>query len=256
MAEAASSASRRTVSPVRGVADAPFYVVMGLISTALVFVGFAPSFYLKSVLHGPPPLSALTITHGVVFTAWFLVFLAQAVFISRGQTALHRRLGILSAILFGIVFTLGLSTAFTAARLGHAPPGARSPLSFIALPVISIFAALFLVAFALLARRSADWHKRLMLASLIMITGPGVFRIFIMLGLAPEASNLAMTTADVLLAAALFHDYLSSKRVHPANWLAAGAFAIRHVAVIWAFGSPLWSDFARLITQSPPGVAD
>jgi hypothetical protein len=50
-------------------AGARFYFTMALVSAAVIFAGFAPSFYLKSLIHAPPPLSALTVTHGLVFTA-------------------------------------------------------------------------------------------------------------------------------------------------------------------------------------------
>jgi len=50
-------------------ADAGFYLTMVLVAAAFIIVGFAPSFYLKSLIHAPPPLTQLTIAHGLVFTA-------------------------------------------------------------------------------------------------------------------------------------------------------------------------------------------
>ena len=159
---------------------------MVLVSAAIIFVGFSPSFYLKSVIHAPPPLTQLTIAHGLVFTAWILLFITQASLISRKQHALHRQLGILGAILYGAVASLGLSTAITAGRLGHAPPEAPPPLAFMALSLFIIVAALALVVIALWNRRRSDWHKRLMLASLFMMTGPGTGRIAIPLGIVAQ----------------------------------------------------------------------
>ena len=66
-------------------ADAGFYLTMVLVSAVIIFVGFSPSFYLKSVIHAPPPLTQLSITHGLVFTAWTLLFIAQVSLIARKQ---------------------------------------------------------------------------------------------------------------------------------------------------------------------------
>lgn len=58
-----------------------FYIRMAWFLVALVFIGFAPSFYLKPLgLSYPrpnPPLIANLLLHGTVFTAWMAIFLAQ-----------------------------------------------------------------------------------------------------------------------------------------------------------------------------------
>jgi hypothetical protein len=231
-------------------ADAGFYLTMVLVSSAIIFVGFAPSFYLKSVIHAPPPLSLLTFSHGVVFTAWLALFITQASLIATNRGALHRRIGILGVLLFGAMITLGIWTAVTAARLGHAPPGAPEPLAFLALPLIAMAGAAVLVAGALWNRQYSAWHKRLMVASLFLMTGPGTGRIAIPLGLASQGMQLSLFVSDLLLVAAILYDFRTHGRVHRANWVAAAMFVAVHASVTWAFTSPtLWMDFARSITQ-------
>lgn len=230
-------------------ADAPFFVVMASVSALLIFAGFAPSFYLKPVLHAPPPLSMLTVTHGVVFTAWMVLFIAQASLIAANRAALHRQLGMMGVLLFGAMITLGFSTAITAGRLGHIPPGAPPPLAFMALPLISFTATAGLVAGALWNRRRSDWHKRLMLAGLFTMTGPGTGRIAVPLGLAPQATWISVVVSELLLAAAIAYDYRKYGRIHPAYVWAAGVFAAIHLALLWAFSSPDWLAFARFLTS-------
>ena len=231
-------------------ADAGFYLTMVLVSAAIIFVGFAPSFYLKSVIHAPPPLTQLTIAHGLVFTAWILLFITQVSLIARNQPALHRQLGILGAILYGAVASLGMSTAITAGRLGHAPPEAPAPLAFMALSFFIIIAALTLVVMALWNRRRSDWHKRLMLASLFMMTGPGIGRIVIPLGLAAQEVTVGFFVTYLLLAVAMLYDYRVYRHVHRAYWIAAGIFVIANLGVMWGFRSPAWMAFAHAITQA------
>jgi len=251
MADIARGADKRTYPPQAAEAwdaDARFYLTMVLVSAAIVFAGFAPSFYLKSVIHAPPPLSLLTISHGVVFTGWVALLIAQAALIARGSAALHRRLGVMGALLFGAVTMLGIWTAIEAGKLGHHPPGSPAPLAFIALPLFAIAAALVLVAAALWNRQRSPWHKRLMLASLFIMTGPGTARICIPLGFAPQASQAAIVVAELLLAVSIVHDLRSHRQIHRAYLYAAGVFAVFHAGVTWAFGSPLWLDFANALT--------
>src|SRR4029078_3829549 len=78
--------------------DHLFYVGMSLASMVTVFVGFAPTYYLKGYFHGAP-LAPLVHLHGVVFTTWILLFFGQTVLVARDRTDLHRKLGWAGAIL-------------------------------------------------------------------------------------------------------------------------------------------------------------
>ena len=252
-ADTRADRSRNTAAPSEKEgwdADARFYLSMVIVSAVIVFAGFAPSFYLKSVIHAPPPLSLLTVTHGVVFTAWVALFVTQAALIATKRPALHRRLGVMGALLFGIMITLGFWVAIAAGQLGHAPPGAPAPLSFMALPIFAMIAATVLVGAALWNRQRSAWHKRLMLASLFIMTGPATGRIAIPLGLAPQGSQLAIVVAELLLGIAIVHDYRSHGHVHRAHLAAVGVFAAFHIAVTWGFASPVWLDFARALTAA------
>jgi len=230
-------------------AGAAFYLVLVLIAATVIVLGFTPSFYLKSVLRLPtPPLTLLTITHGVIFTAWLALFIAQAALIVARRPAPHRQLGMLGAVLFGVMISLGVSTAITAGKLGHAPPGGAPPLHFMALPLFAMTGATALVATALLKRRRSDWHKRLMLASLFSMIGPGVHRLLIPMGLADHAVTMVFVSSYVLLGVAMAYDFKTAKRIHPAYHLAATVFVLVNVLVVWAFESPQWLRFAKAIT--------
>lgn len=227
--------------------DAGFYLAMIVVSSALILAGFAPSFYLKSVINAPPPLTSLTVTHGVVFTSWMIVVLAQSSLIAMNKPAPHRQLGMVGAVLFGAVVAVGISTAITAARLGHAPPGAAPQPGFSALPIIGIFTVLGLVAAALWLRRRPDWHKRLMVAAFIMMTQPGTARLAFPLGFPEFGVGFSFVVMELLLAGAIFYDWRQYGRVHPAYWTAAGVYAVYHVVIYWAFGSPVWAGFAKAL---------
>lgn len=229
--------------------ESRFFLIMAIVPAVILFVGFAPSFYLKGVIPAPvPPLSLLTTVHGVVYTLWMALFITQAYFIASDRPALHRQLGMMGVLLFGIMVTLGYWTAITAGRLGHAPPGAPEPLAFMALPLFGITGSLVIVAMALWNRRYSDWHKRLMLAAMFSLTGPGAGRILIASGIGAQP-HIALLVADILVLIGVAYDYRTMGRVHPAYLYALGILIVVQLLVAWAFTSPTWHQIALWLTQ-------
>ena len=76
-------------APIRLSGERKFFGAMALIMVAATFVGFAPSSYLAPAFGGKP-LSLLLHVHGVVFTLWMLLYLAQTGLISARRTDIHR----------------------------------------------------------------------------------------------------------------------------------------------------------------------
>jgi uncharacterized membrane protein YozB (DUF420 family) len=231
--------------------ESRFFLIMSIVACAILFLGFAPSFYLKPIIQAPPPLSMLSTAHGVVGTLWMALFITQAAFISTGRQALHRQLGMMGALLFGLMAMLGYWTAITAGELGHAPPESGAPLAFMALPLIGMTASLLLVGLALWNRSRSDWHKRLMLAAMFSLTGPGTGRILIPLGFASWGAQGSLIVSELLLVTAMAYDQVRTNRIHPAYWYAAAILVVTHIAVTWAFTSPTWLAFAQALTQQP-----
>lgn len=229
--------------------DATFYLIMAVVPAVLLFLGFAPSFYLRGHIPAPvPPLTQLSTVHGVVYTAWIVLFIAQAALIRFDGFAVHRQLGMLLAILFGAMFALGCSTAITAGRLGHIPPGAPEPLRFMALPLIGLVSTLVFIAAALLYRRRADVHKRLMLTVMFTMTGPGTGRLTFPIGHPDWQTNVSFIGVLVLVSICMGYDQIVHKRIHPVWWVAQAVNLITWGAVLWAYQSPQWLAFAHGLT--------
>lgn len=234
----------------KGESEKRFFVLFAAFVALLIFAGFTPSFYLKNVFHVPPPLSAMTRVHGVVFTAWALLFVTQAALIDVGRPALHRRLGLLGAVLLGAVLAIGVTTAINAGRLGHAPPGAPPPLVFMAVPIVGIVATATLFLAALWNRARRDVHMRYMLAGFMTMTPPATNRLAVGLGFVPQAIMIAFAIMNLLLVVALLYDWRAQKRVHPAWLWSAGTIVAAEAGIWWAFGSPAWLSFAHWLVQA------
>ena len=89
-------AARSSVSLTPRAFDRRLYTGMAVLAAAVVFVGFSRTFYLRAWFN-TAPLSALRYAHGAVMTTWYVLFLAQAILISRHRVDIHRRLGIAAA---------------------------------------------------------------------------------------------------------------------------------------------------------------
>jgi phosphatidylserine synthase len=78
--------------------DRRFFTGMAIAAALTVFVGFAPTYYVRG-LSEAHPLSPLVHLHGIVSTAWILLFLSQTSLVAARRTDLHRRLGIAGVVL-------------------------------------------------------------------------------------------------------------------------------------------------------------
>jgi hypothetical protein len=79
-----------------------FYVGMSTAAAMTVLIGFAPTFFLRGYLPmrpDQPPLSALLLVHGTIGTAWIALFLAQSILVTSHRIAVHKRLGLMGALL-------------------------------------------------------------------------------------------------------------------------------------------------------------
>ena len=222
-----------------------FYIGASLAIITAVFVGFAPTYYLKGHFHGPP-LPWLVHAHGLVFSSWILLFLTQTFLIAARRTDLHRRLGLGGAVLAGLLVVLGLTTAIVSARRNVAA-GKPEALMFLATPFADMLVFSVLAAAGVYHRRRREIHKRLMLLATIAIL-PAAFARW-PLAIVADGPRTVFATTDLFIVAALIHDFVSNRRLHPANvW--GGLFVVASQPVRLAMaGTGVWLAFARAIAS-------
>jgi len=137
----------------------------------LNFVGFAPSYFLKSFSHGPE-LPLRIHVHGAIFTSWFVLFFLQTFLVERRNVALHRKLGVAAAVLACSMVISGLTVLYFRALAYHEFGGDLAVTAAVVwgnLALLTGFSTFVALGFAF--RRDPDAHKRLMLlASLSMIS--------------------------------------------------------------------------------------
>jgi hypothetical protein len=213
-----------------GAYDRAFYSGMAITMAIVVFIGFAPTFYLRSVFGAPVTVSGATSLtplaqfHGGVFTAWVLLFIVQTTLVATRRVAVHRRVGIAGTMLAILMVVLGLMTAARAAARGSAPPG-TDPLAFLIIPVTDMVLFATFVGAAVAMRRNKEAHKRLMLLAYISILVAAVARLP---GVIQHGPLVFFGLTFIYLVIAIAYDLWSRRRVH-AVYLWGGALLVASV---------------------------
>jgi hypothetical protein len=222
-----------------------FYTGASLAILTAVFVGFAPTYYLKGYFHAAP-LPLLVQVHGLVFTGWILLFLTQTSLIAGRRIDLHRRLGLGGAVLAGLLVVLGLTTAIVSARRNVAA-GNTGALTFLAIPFGDMLVFCVLAAAGIYYRRRSEVHKRLMFLATISLLGAAFVRW--PLAIVADGPRAFFATTDLFIVAGLIHDLVSHGRLHPANiW--GGLFIVASQPLRLTIAcTGTWLAFARAIAN-------
>jgi hypothetical protein len=227
-----------------------FFVAMASILVVVVAVGFAPSFYLRTYLAAGSSGAARqslpmhVYAHGVVLTLWYLLFLVQTILVASRRVSVHRRLGVVGAVLAAAVLTASMLVVIRLAARATAHGVTSGPVALIVTgdTGLLILFALFVVA-GISSRRQADVHKRLMLLASITLVAPALARL-------PGAEALipiSVVVPQLLLFAALIgYDVVSSRRLHPATaWGVALYLVVAVTSTVAGF-----SEFGRAFVSA------
>jgi hypothetical protein len=231
-----------------------FYSRMALFLVALVFLGFAPSFYLRGIVppfpRPNPTLPPTVILHATVFTLWMAAIVAQTQLISARKHQVHMRLGKLTMLLAILMIPVIYLTAVWQVARANQPPF-TDPLTWTIVPLSVIIPFAILVWKGWEQRRNAQFHKRYLLsAAIVTVMGPAIGR----LPIAPPTR--VGFTIILLLGFALFvplvlWDRKTVGHVHPATRLGLSMAAIAIGVPLFVFWSGVdWAGVARQL----PGV--
>ena len=200
-----------------------FYFSIALALSLLLSLGFMRTFYARP-LFDLPPLPTLMHVHGAVFTAWFLLFIAQTRLIATHNIKAHKTLGTIGAALAVVIIFVGTLTAFSLA-LATRPQGGPPPSQFLAvsLPDIVLFAGF--VGAALALRKRPALHKRFMVLAMISVLGPAVGRLVVLSGAIEYFLVIQSAVPALFVAWCLINDWRRHHIVHPV-FAYGGAFIV------------------------------
>jgi len=208
---------------------------------AVIFVGFAPSFFLRGIVPSAPlpPLRETAIIHGVMATALVLIFPLQASLIAYGKRDLHIRLGqvgfVVAALMIPVIYVIG---AFAYHRQeASIPPFAVAGLSLLILPLYTLALAL-----AWRFRFDAQSHKRLMILVALLLSSAAVVRLPIWNH--PLSSTLAWIAMIVPL---WLWDMTATRRIHRMTLFSTAALIFQGAVNALVLPSMAWQDLVKVI---------
>ena len=232
--------------PQRTFTDRRFFISAANGIAAIVFIGFARTYYLRT-LFGMPAMPLLVHAHGLIMTSWIVLFFTQTCLIAAHRVDWHRRFGMFGAVLAGLIVVVGtIVTVHAAAGAVQIPP-TRPPgfLRLLGFNLINLLIFASLVGSAIVLRRRSDCHKRLMLLDTLSLLPPAIGRIPV--GFMNPVVNLLLVDLCVLLPVAI--DTFRNHWLHPAfGWgalLILVAFNLTYLGV----QTQTWMRFATWLVS-------
>jgi len=220
-----------------------FFVALGVLFIAIAIAGFGPSFYeyFTGAFYFPP----IVHVHGALMIGWLALYATQAGLASRRNLDLHRRLGVAATVLAPLLWS-SMFVATIVAFKRHEPDGEMSFMTavlLIQLGLIMLFPVF--VTWGLLARRRAQWHKRMMTFASLILLQAAVDR---MHWLPDEGLPMFWhhgLRLYILMIPLFVFDFVSLRRIHPATLICAGLTVAMHTIVSAYWADAGWNALAR-----------
>src|SRR5688500_17560461 len=206
-----------------------FYVTMAAIFAAIAFGGFFGTYWLQ-IARGTFTGSPMMHLHGLLFSLWTLFFLSQALLVANRQLKTHRAWGLFGISLATAMLFTGMAVAIQGLQFRLDAGHGDAARAFAIVPVTAVLMFAGFVTAALLNLRRPEWHKRFMLLATTSLLQAAAARFFFLAapgggpgarpGLGPpqpiENTMIAGLLVEMLIVAAMIHDWRRYGRVHPA----------------------------------------
>ncbi|RST30903.1 hypothetical protein HMF7854_08660 [Sphingomonas ginkgonis] len=245
MATIATSSADRTS------AERKFYSRMALFMLVMVFIGFAPSFYLRGYVFSPrpnPTLPPAVMLHGVLFSLWMLAFVAQTQLVAAGRRDIHMKLGVTSFILaLAMLPLMYLVGVWQVARANQPPFTTALDWTIVPLALIPPYAILLFEGWTW--RRQAAWHKRAMLCAGLLFMDPAIGRLPIV---PPVLGGFAVLNflSIACFVPLILWDRRTLGKLHPATRLGISLAIMMHAVRLTFLATGAWAPVAAHL----PGV--
>lgn len=225
-----------------------FFSHFALFFAAFVFIAFSRTYYLR-FLSDQPPMTTLVHLHGLISTAWVLLFIAQTRLVAAHRIDLHMKLGVAGVGLAVVMTAIGLMTMAVAGSHPGVRPTGLTFKQFTATPLVTTLAFAVLFSLAVALRRRADVHKRLMVLAMIAIAGPAIGRLGFILDVTRWLPflNPAVVLAMVLWCVAF--DWKRHRMVHPVFAWGGAALVLSWPFRYWLARSDVYAPLAEWIAR-------
>ncbi len=226
-----------------------FYVAIAIVSAAIAFVGFFPTYWWR-LANGTFVGTPVQHIHGALFFTWYLFFLSQTVLVASHRTSSHRAWGMAGISIATAMAISMLLVIIDAIQTGEllGVGDARRRFSILPFSTFVLFTAFF--ALAIVNVKKPDVHKRFMVLASVPMLQAAMARIFMTLfappgqiGPPPMIATLAPgAVVDLLLVAAMVYDKRTRGRIHPVYLVGVPLVVLKQLLVVPLSESQVWLE--------------
>ncbi len=212
-----------------------------------VLIGFAKTFIIP-VSKGSFSAPSVVYIHGAFAFSWILLFIIQTSLINLKKYSTHILIGTFGILVaFGTAFTM-LPVGMYAANKELKQGLGETAISGILGICTSATLFLSLVIAAILNRKNAATHKRLMLLATIVVLWPAWFRFRHYFPSVPRPDIwFAIVLSDSLIVISCIWDKMVNGRVHPVFKYVGLFIILEHTFEVYFFDSPNWRVVSKYI---------
>ena len=228
-----------------------FFVVMASVFIIMAVIGFGEDYHTFYTQH--ITVNWFAHVHGVLLTGWLLVFLTQAILVVKGNLKFHRQLGQFSVVL-GVLVWISMGIVIFHAHIGYP---LHSNISWAIVMLLFMTMNLFGLFFtwAVIKRKNAAAHKRLLFLATLVLIAAGFNRILLYGGIDPTLHWLSISGIanvslsgmpnmsaillydDLLLIPLFIYDFVTLRSIHKITLIGVGFIVGIHITVTILWGS-------------------
>lgn len=226
-----------------------FYPWIAIALSLTVILGFSRTYYFRW-LQDLPPMTRLVHLHGLVFTAWLALFIAQTRLVAANRVDLHMRFGVAGVALAVAIFLTGVWTVVVGAGTPRIRVTGLTNAQHTLVGLTSIMMFAVFVTLGMASRRRGALHKRYMVLAMVAILSPATARLSATLGATQGIRWLVPMVAGGFVIACLVHDWRKYRLVHPV-YVIGGALIVaswpwRYLAARQEWYQPIGEWIARI----------
>lgn len=233
--------------PARRVKPRP-YLAIAILAIFIALVGFWPKYFGKMVALAPDSPWYIHI-HAIVFSGWLALFTLQAWLAANHRLRLHRRVGSIAALPYGIlvVFVGWMVSALSFRdRIPSEGFAVASNRLYVPFTDMLFFAPALLAAWWF--RNRPEIHKRLIVvATTILLIAPAHRSIVAYFGMPPPlALVLSLWLSPILLAMTV--DWVRNRRIYPVYVIGIGVILLMKFRPQYQH-TEAWTSFATFVAN-------
>lgn len=218
----------------------------------VTFIGFYKKYF--SLAPDFPGLKNIHHFHAILLTTWLALLIVQPLLIIKKKLSIHKTLGKASYLLAPIAF-FSMLLAYHNQYLRFISEGQTETfvLSFVFSPMTDAIPFIIIYMLAILNKRETPRHMRYMIATGVIIGGPGLGRIFMTWMNIDIFLAIQMVVLITLLTfiSLIIYDRVKKKpfRINPYT-IAFIICLIPNILIIIFPETPLWQSFAKWLVTT------